>query len=305
MKSPQSLAFFLASAMMSLSALPADAQTCPTTPATPTITALSHFERTLTLASNVLSTIAPNIAADMLAGINSGALELREQLNFNAQDNVLTEFYFTVQAGAPTPTNLAQIPFSSIFATSTLSVCQIVVGTKPSPSAMFFGTIANSSPSFFGPSTGEPAVFSFGYTNDTPPQINNVTDLIAGIVVAYSPSATGSFTVFPPPGGPSGGSGSITISVIGPGGSMSPTNTFTTTGGFAALDASASTSSNGGPLTFSWAPLPGSIVGITGGTSSAVLQLNGLRGGHSYQIMLTVTDSKGVTATAIVTVIDA
>ncbi|HYL37977.1 MAG TPA: hypothetical protein VEV17_18825 [Bryobacteraceae bacterium] len=303
MKSPKSLAFLLALALAAVGALPAAAQTCPATPGSPTISALTNFERTLTLNSTLLSTITPNITADTLAALTGGALELREQLNYNPANNVLTSFFFVVAPGSPVPTNLAQIPFTSILATSALGICQIVVVNKPAPSAMFFGAIGNSSPSFFGPFTGEPAVFSFGFTYDSPPVVSNVTEVVAGTLAAYSATAAGSFTVFPLPGGTTPGTGAITISITGPGGA-STANSFTSIQTFATLDASASASSNGGPLTFSWSPVDGfPLPGIQGATNGPVLQLTAMRIGHTYQLMLTVTDSKGLTATAIVTVI--
>jgi hypothetical protein len=285
-------------AIAAFGAFPAAAQTCPTTPGTPTITAINHFERTLTLNSTLLSTISPNISADTLAGLNDGTLELREQINFSSASAVVYLTYFVVPAGSPVPTNLPQLPFSSLLSVSTLDICQILVVNKPLPSAMFFGTMGSGS--LFGLVTGEPAVFSFGFTYDNPPVISNVSELVSGVVTAYSSSAAGSFTVFPLPGGgsPTGG-GTINISINGPGGPSS-TYTYTTLEGFATLDASASTSTNPGPLTFSWTVAPGSVPGITGGTTSPILQLYGLQHTHTYTFTLTVTDSTGLSASVTV-----
>ena len=98
----------------------------------------------------------------------------------------------------------------------------------------------------------------------------------------------------PPPPPPA-----ITIVITGPDGTTSATNTFTVSQGQVLLNASGSTSASGGTLTYSWAPAPGSSVGIPGGTTAQPFIQLGKRG--TYQVILTVTDSKGNTATATVT----
>ena len=109
-------------------------------------------------------------------------------------------------------------------------------------------------------------------------------------VLPTAPSGSG--TTPPPPTG-------ITIMITGPGGVTSATNTFTVTQSQVALDASQSTSSNPGGLSYSWQSAPGSSVGIPGGnTAKPFIQL-GKPG--TYQVILTVTDSTGATATATVT----
>jgi len=101
-----------------------------------------------------------------------------------------------------------------------------------------------------------------------------------------------------PPGG--GGSG-VTIKVTGPGGATSATNSFTTVSNQISLNASLSTSSNAGALTYSWTSAPGfPPVGIVGGnTATPSFQL--LSQG-TYAFILTVTDATGLKATATITV---
>jgi len=96
----------------------------------------------------------------------------------------------------------------------------------------------------------------------------------------------------PPPANP------ITMVIAGPG-ATSATNTFQTNSSQVALNASQSTSTNAGTLSFSWRPVPGfPSVGIPGGnTATPYIQL-GKPG--IYEVILTVTDSTGATATATV-----
>lgn len=98
----------------------------------------------------------------------------------------------------------------------------------------------------------------------------------------------------------SGGTG-VTVVVTGPGGATSTTNTFQTLSNVIALDASKSTSSNAGTLSYSWTVSPGfPSVSMTGGnTATPSIQL-ATQG--TYQLTLTVTDSTGATMTATVTI---
>ena len=113
------------------------------------------------------------------------------------------------------------------------------------------------------------------------------------------PFASAALPIAPGGGGPTPPPTGITIVITGPGGATSSTNTFQVTQGQVPLDASQSTSTNAGGLSYSWQPAPGSSVGIPGGnTAQPFIQL--AKPG-TYQVILTVTDSKGTTATATVT----
>jgi parallel beta-helix repeat protein len=108
------------------------------------------------------------------------------------------------------------------------------------------------------------------------------------------------------PGTSSGGGGTIpppagiTLVITGPGGVTSATNTFQVPSSVAYLDASGSTSSNPGGLSYSWTTAPGyPSLGIAGGNTakpSIPLPFAG-----TYELILTVTDSTGATASATVT----
>jgi hypothetical protein len=99
------------------------------------------------------------------------------------------------------------------------------------------------------------------------------------------------------PTGPTG----ITIVVTGIGSATTPSTTFTTFVSDFTVDASKSTSSNPGTLTFSWVPSPGFPSATIGNFNTATptfqLPFHG-----TYQFTLTVTDATGLKATATVTV---
>jgi hypothetical protein len=293
MKLSVTSAFFVGSALM-LSPVPSDAQM---------LAALSGFERSLTL-NHVLTTASANIPPGLLAPLIGGALEVREQTNYNPQLNALTSTIFVVEPSAPSPTNLALVPPLSILGGATTSVDRIYITSKPVPAVQLAGTITQSSATLFGSFLGAPLAYSFGYTSDTPPKIMNVVEAIAGLGVLYSSDASGTFTITQPPGGGGGGGGGmgITLVLTGPGGVSSSTNSFQTVGNLFALDASKTTSSNAGPLTFAWTPMPGyPSVGISGGsTGTPTVQLSS--GFGTYKLGLTVTDSTGLTATATITI---
>jgi hypothetical protein len=268
-----------------LSSVPAVAQS--------TLTALS-IERTLVL-SNVLTTITPNIPANLLAAIAGGALEVREQTLYNSQQSTLTSTVFVVPVGAPTPTSLAQLPVTSIIAITAISTTNIVITSKPTPAVFISGPISQSSVTPFGNYLGATGSYSFGYTTDTTPKINNVIEVVAGTIVIYSPAATGTVTITTPGGGSTGGGGTGVAVVVN--GSTSATPNFQTTTNQIILDASKSTSTNAWALTYTWTVTQGSV-GISfpnGNTAIANVQLGS--GKITYIITLKVADATGASTT--------
>jgi hypothetical protein len=95
------------------------------------------------------------------------------------------------------------------------------------------------------------------------------------------------------------GTGIATV-ITGPGAASAATS-FETTNKQILLDASKSTSSNSGDLTYSWTSSPGyPTAAITGTTTPTPLVQFGARG--VYQLTLTITDRTGLVATTTVTV---
>ena len=265
-----------------------------------TLNSLS-MERAIQL-SSILTSITPTgIPPNVLAALTSGALEIREQTNYNPQANTLTSSVFTVAAGSPTPTNLGTVAPSSFFAVVTVSVDKVYV---TSSAVQFVGTVSQSTATPYGNYQGAPSSFSFGYTKDTPPKINNVIESVAGTIVLFSATATGTVNITQPSSGGGGGGGTgVTIVVSGPGGTAA-NNAFQTVVNQVNLDASGSTSSNAGPLTYSWtvaANAPGAVISFPGGnTAKPFIQL--ASGKQKYTINLTVTDATGASATTAITI---
>jgi hypothetical protein len=273
-------------------AVPAGAQT---------LTTLT-MERVLVL-SSAHSTLTPNLPASLLGSVTSGALEIHEQTNYNPQASLLTSTFFVMPAGSTLPTSLSTVPATNYLATLALSVDKTYV---TSSAVQFAGTISQSSAPLFGSASyqGAPATLSFGYTKDTPPKIHDVIESIAGVAVAYTGAATGTLTITQPSTGPGGGGGTgVTIVIVGPGGTNT-TNSFQTTVNQINLDASGSTSTNAGALTYTWSipqGSPSASISFPGGdTTKPFVQL--ISGKQTYTINLTVTDATGATATATITI---
>jgi hypothetical protein len=99
---------------------------------------------------------------------------------------------------------------------------------------------------------------------------------------------------------PPGGGNPITILVTGPGGATSASNTFATFSNQVTLNASQSTSTNAGTLTYGWTPNPGypAAAVLNGNTATPAFELSSP---GTYQFTLTVTDATGASATKTVT----
>ena len=150
-----------------------------------------NIERTIAL-NNILTTIAPNLPADVLAALAGGALEIRETLVYNAQANTVTSTIFAVPTGSPSPTPPAVLANlgSALVALVTLNVDKTYVTTTPFQAIQFTGTYAQSTVTPYGTYKGAAAAISAGFTSDTPPKVGNVIETVAGAIVIYSPTAT-------------------------------------------------------------------------------------------------------------------
>lgn len=270
----------------------ASAQTPPATttnpcPSTTPPVLQSYSAENVVAINQVLSTLTPTLPPVIAAGVASGALEIRQSATFNADNQLLTLNLFTVQKGAPLPTPTGGIVPSSLFSIMSIKVDKIYTSCTPGDSLMFVGTVAtNTPPSPFGNVTGAPAAVSLGLTSDTPPKLNNLVTLIAGVAVQYAAAGAGTITFTGAPVTPPGSGTGPTI-VVAP---ASPTSYPIVT-----LDASGTTSANT-PLTFLWSVVSGSA--YIGGDPTASKVTGYMQGGTGvYTFRVTVTDSKGNVST--------
>ncbi len=265
-----------------------------TTPATCTVapTAVSSLsiESVLTL-SNLLSTQTPAIPANVLAAITSGAQEVRSRILYNPAGNTVTNTVFLVAPGSPNPTPIGIDITGSTLEGSAFNVDRVYTSCLPLPSVMFVGTI-NGSGGSLGSFNGAPAVVSIGFTTDTPPKINNVVELIAGEVVAYSPSANGTLT-FPAPliTPPVTPTGNPTI-VFGPGVSVSSVNQVF----FNPLTIDVSGSTDPAKLALTYAFTSTKAIDFKPSASSPTPTLYFDAGPGDYVITVTVTNSAGLSS---------
>lgn len=272
--------------------------TCTTAPTT--VTAL-NLERVVTL-NNVLTTLTPNAPADVLAAIAGGSQEIHELLIYNAQANTITSTVFLMPAGSTIPTPLVNITAANTIAVTVIAIKGALFSCTPVPSLLAVGEVVSSPGGIFGSLVGAPVALSIGYTTDNPPKINNAVVVLAGLVVEYSASATGTLT-FPPPsgGGNNGGGGTGT----------GPTALISFRNGTAAIPnsvvqvnqspflLSGANSTGTAPLTYAWSTSTASpVVFLTPNAATTEIQFPGT---GDYVVMLTVTDASGNSNTEKVT----
>jgi hypothetical protein len=166
-------------------------------PVPPTVKVF-QIERVLVLPA-LVSTIKPNpqvVTPAILAALAAGQLEIRERLSYDPLGHTVASTTFLVPAGSPIPTPASTDLSKQTIAFFVVSVGEPVLSTQPYPSVLFTGTVvSNPNGTPFGNYLGAAAEISAGYTIDTPPKLNNVSCVIAGATVAYSPNAVGTLTI--------------------------------------------------------------------------------------------------------------
>ena len=285
---------FIAAVALSVAAL---SQTTPATCTTPpaTVTAFD-IERKPSL-SGFLTTQTINAPPEFFAALTSGALELREKMIYNSQLGTVTFTVFAVPGGTALPTPNFDFR-TGVAQTAIMKVNEIITGCLPFPSVVFLGKVIDSAPnpSLYGVGlTGGTSIISVGYTLDTPPKINNVTGVIAGVAVAWSADAAGTLSFPPPPAGPPTPGTGVSVKLTYPNGTATATTTtpIQVVQSPILLDASGSTGK--GALTFTWASGSASPVSfVSTGTTGQILVYFPSPG--DYAITVTVTDSSGASA---------
>jgi hypothetical protein len=265
--------------------------TCTTAPTG--LTALS-IERVLQL-SNIESTITPSIPANVLASLTAGAMELRERLIYNPQANTVTSTLFTVASGSPIPTSLATDVTGSTLASFTIVVSNTWFTCSPTPALLLAGTI-NASTGPFGNFNGALAAVSLGYSTDSTPLLNNVVDLVAGNVAAYSPAASGTLTFPAAPVSPGGTAGQPPVIVLSPSVPTAPAVLQVQQNNFQ-ISAAQSTDPQALALSYAWSSDAAHPINFQPSATVSNPTLVFQAGGGDYTITLTVTDTAGNKAT--------
>lgn len=266
--------------------------TCTTAPQPPTAFLV---ERTLSLA-NVLSTRAANINPSIQAAVQSGALEIRQQFSLNATTNVISVTVFAATPGSTSPTTPSNINFGNVLSSYSFSVTQTQTSCKPAPSILYAGVVTQNYPvDPYGDLTAVPGMISAGLTVDTPPKINNVVFVAAGVEAAYSASGVGTVTFATPLVNPPGTNASAPVVVF------SPAATQATSSKQLGLDASKSTSPLGLQLSFSWRQVNTNVSAALSNANTATPTVT-FAGRGDYIFEVTVTDSKGNSTVAQTTI---
>lgn len=248
--------------------------------------------------SGLQSAVTPAIPANVLASLAGGALEIREQITWSAPTTgnaTLKVDGFLVAPGSPNPTPPAGQ--TSPILSYIVRIDQTTFSSTPAPSVTFIGTVlTNDVVSPFGNLIGATVIISTGYSGSSPVTFSNVVVLLPGVGTIYAPSATGVLTLAgattPPPSGTPGGK--APVAVAGPQGLKTTLPEVT-------LDASGSSDPDGNPLTFSWVSVGRPMNISDPKTAKPRVQFLG-EGFGDYTFEVTVTNSKGASSTARVTI---
>lgn len=248
----------------------------------------------------ILSGISHSIAADPVSGKIFAPVEMNSTPSLCPAASQATGCIAVISAAV---TQASVTPLTATTSNTSITL-DASASTSASGSLTYqFSVVAGSlQPSILQSPTSPQATVQFISGAGTYKIQVTVTD--ANGTTSTSPVIT---LIYQPSGGGStgGGSAPVTVSVTGPAGSTgstTPANTFNTTTGQITLNATGSTSTNAGALTFALAPVPGtgsasaSIQQSTPGTFSIQLPARGM-----YQLTLTVTDATGVSNTATIT----
>ena len=235
-----------------------------------------------------------SIPANILAGLTSGALEIRQIAQLRP-DNRLAIRHILVAPGSPNPTPAAAQ--TMIVDDYIVDVDQVIVASNPS-TVTFIGNIdAITNPGPFNHVRFRPFIYSAGFNSATPTALSGVSLQVPGGLNMFVSSGTGTVTL---PGGstgggtPGGGTGDNKAPVANAGADISSVQTEVF------LDASGSTDPENGALTYSWRVVTGSANIINPTDAKARVQLSGNFGPYVFEV--TAKDPQGLTSTDQVTV---
>ena len=147
----------------------------------------------------VMAATAPNLPDAVLAGLQSGAIEIHQRFTYNSAQRTMEQLAFILPVGAPVP-----FPDASSAPVADHYIVQIesasIVST-PRPSLILAGhAISNDRPTPFGDITGAGVTLTIGYpVAGASVQFGPILESVSPLYGLYSDTGAGSLSLTPSP----------------------------------------------------------------------------------------------------------
>jgi hypothetical protein len=156
------------------------------------------IERILAL-TGVISPYTPNLPDAVLAGVQSGALELHQRFVYNSAERTMEQFAFVVPGNSPLP--FPDLKSATIADHYLIQIESTGVSPLPAPSVILSGhAISNDPPTPFGNITGAGVTLAFGYHGSgSSVQYGPIMEAVSPLYNLYSPTGAGALSLNPSP----------------------------------------------------------------------------------------------------------
>ena len=154
------------------------------------------IERVLTL-NSIVSPNAPTFPAPVLAGIQSGALEIHQQFTYNSAQRTLEQLAFVVPGKSPLPfPSPASAPVADHYI---LQVDTVNRTATPGASVALVGRVlSNDVPTPWGNITGANITLAFAYQGSGPStSFTNILESVSPLYNLYTANGVGSLSLVP------------------------------------------------------------------------------------------------------------
>ena len=156
------------------------------------------LERVLAL-SGVISPYAPNLPDAVLAGIQSGALEIHQLCTYNSAQRTLDELAFVVPGKSPLPfPNPSAAPVADHYV---VQIDSASISSLPGPAVILAGhATSNDTPTPFGNITGAGVTLTFGYRGSgSSVQYGPIMESVSPLYNLYAATGAGALSLNPSP----------------------------------------------------------------------------------------------------------
>jgi hypothetical protein len=153
-------------------------------------------ERVLTL-SSIISPFAPTFPDGVLAGLQSGAIEIHQRFTYNSAQRTMEQLAFVVPGKSPVPfPNAGAAPIADHYFVQVESSGR---STLPGPSVILSGHVtSNDAPTPWGDITGAGVTLTFAYqSSGTSVQYGAIVESVSPLYGLYTPSGAGSLSLAP------------------------------------------------------------------------------------------------------------